>query len=208
VTYTYDSAGRVIKRTDGSGLCWTQGYESGSGRLDLRRIRKGPPSCNGAIHATFDLGYDRASNVTSRTETITGNAYGGTYTYAYDAADRLASVSGPAAFGSRTYTYDGASNRTSVQVGTGTPVTMTYDDAGLPVSSSDGTTYAHDEVGNLLSIDRPGGSSQDWLFAYGSWSQLTSAEHTPGSSDVAYTLDALDRVLSRTSGASTATYTY
>lgn len=137
VIYSYDNSGRVTQRTDGSGLCWQQSYELFTGRPDGRWIRQG---CGGTILATFDLGYDAASNVNSRAETITGNTFGGTYTYTYDAANRLSTATGPATFGSRTYGYDGASNRTSVQVGTGTPVTTTYDGAGLPVSSTDGTT--------------------------------------------------------------------
>jgi YD repeat-containing protein len=116
-------------------------------------------------------------------------------------------VTGPAAFGSRTYAFDGGGNRTSVQVGSGTPVTTAYDAAGLPVSSSDGTTYTHDPVGNLTSIDRTGGSN-DWFFTYSSWSALTKAARTPSGSDVVFVLDALDRVLSRTLGSTTATYTY
>ena len=120
----------------------------------------------------------------------------------------MSSSTGPAAFGSRTYTFDGASNRISVKVGSSTPVTTTYDAAGLPTSSSDGTTYSHDATGELTGIDRPGGSASDWRFSYSSWSQLTVAEHTPGSADVLYTTDALDRVLSRTSGGATASFTY
>lgn len=92
-------------------------------------------------------------------------------------------------------------------VNTDPAVTTTYDQAGLPVSSSDGTTYSHDQVGNLTAIDRTGGTN-DWLFTYSSWNKLTKAERSPGSSDVAYTLDALDRMLSRTASGSTADYTY
>lgn len=207
VAYTYDTAGRATKRTDASGLCWTQTYETGTGLPDLRRIRQNGSSCNGTILASADLGYNNAGSVTSRTETITGNSFGGAYTYTYDPAERLLTATGPAAFGSRTYAYDGAGNRTSIQVGTGTPVTTSYSDAGLPTSSSDGTTYSHDQVGNLTSIDWSG-TSNDWFFTYSSWSQLTKAARTPTGSDVTYALDALDRLLSRTSSGSTASYTY
>jgi RHS repeat-associated protein len=206
--YTYDSAGRITRRTDGGGVCTTQTYESGSGRADVRRIRKVGTGCNGTILATFDLGYDVASNVNSRAESITGNAFSGTYAYTYDAAGRMLTATGPAAFGSRTYTFDGAGNRTGVQIGTDPQLVTTYDDAGLPTSSSDGTTYAHDPAGELTGIDRPGGSAFDWWFSYGAWGQVTVAERTPGSSDVLYTTDALDRVLSRTSGGATASFTY
>jgi RHS repeat-associated protein len=65
----------------------------------------------------------------------------------------------------------------------------------------------HDPVGDLTAIDRSGGSN-DWFFSYSSWNQLTKAERSPGSGDVTYTLDALDRVLSRASTGATSQYTY
>lgn len=130
-------------------------------------------------------------------ETLTGNTFAGTYNYTYDEANTLKTVSGPAAFGSRTYGYDGGGNRTSVQVNANPAITTTYNAASLPVSSSDGTTYSHDQVGDLTAIDRTGGSN-DWFFTYSSWNQLTKAERSPGSADVTYTHDALDRVLSPT----------
>jgi len=209
VIYSYDTAGRVTKRTDGSGLCWTQTYEAETGRPDIRQIRQGGPSCTGATHATFDLGYDVASNVTSRAETITGNTYGGSYTYGFDGANRLTNVTGPAAFGSRTYGYDGGGNRTSVQVGTGNPVTTTYNAAGLPTTSSDNTSYTHDAIGELTKIDRTGGTANDWNFKYDSWGNLKSAARkTTGTPDVSFIVDALDRTLSRTAGTTVAAYTY
>ena len=207
VIYTYDTEGRVTKRTDGGNLCVTQSYESLTGRLDVRWIRAGGTSCNGAVHATFNLDYDLASNVTRRVETLTGNTFGGTYDYTYDGANRLDTVTGPAAFGNRNYDYDGGGNRTSVQVNADPAVTTIYDTAGVPVSSSDGTVYLHDAVGNLTAIDRTG-VTNDWFFTYSPWNQLTKAERVPGTSDVTYTLDALDRMLSRTSSGATADYAY
>jgi RHS repeat-associated protein len=207
VVYTYDTEGRVTKRTDGGKLCLTQTYEALTGRLDTRTIRGGATPCSGSIHASFNLDYDLASNVTRRVETLTGNTFAGTYDYTYDEANRLKTVAGPAAFGSRTYDYDGGGNRTSVQVNANPPLTTIYNAASLPVSSSDGTTYSHDQVGDLTAIDRSGGTN-DWFFSYSSWNQLTKAERSPGSADVTYTLDALDRVLSRASTGATSQYTY
>ncbi|MGH3116169.1 MAG: RHS repeat-associated core domain-containing protein, partial [Gaiellales bacterium] len=213
VTYTYDTAGRITKRTDGAGLCWTQTYEAATGRPDLRTIRVNGSSCNSTILGTFDLGYDPASNVTSRAETVkteTGvnNPDSGTWTYAYDGAGRMTSSTAPSTTAT-TYAYDGAGNRTSVQVGAQSAVTTTYDGAGLPTSSSDGTTYAHDAVGELTQIDKAGGTASDWNFVYDSWGNLKSAAHqSTGTPDVSYTVDALDRVLSRTAGGATTSFTY
>jgi RHS repeat-associated protein len=190
-------------------LCRTQSYEAETGRPDVRQIRQGGPACTGAIQATFDLGYDEASNVTTRAETISGNSYGGTYTYGYDGANRLTNVTGPALFGSRTYGYDGGGNRTSVQIGTGNPVTTTYNGAGLPTASSDNTSYTHVAIGDLTKIDRTGGTANDWNFKYDSWGNLKSAARkTTGTPDVSFIVDALDRTFSRTAGTTTAAYTY
>jgi hypothetical protein len=76
-------------------------------------------------------------------------ANSGTWTYLYDAANRMTSATGPGSIGTTTYGYDGAGNRTSVQVGSNPAVTTAYDGAGLPVSSSDGTTYTHAETPGL-----------------------------------------------------------
>jgi RHS repeat-associated protein len=215
VTYTYDTAGRITKRTDGAGLCWTQTYETGTGRPDKRTIRVNGSSCSSTILGTFDLGYDISSNVTSRAETVTtetgaNNADSGTWTYAYDAANRMSSSTTPAPSSTvTTYGYDGAGNRTSVKVGSGSPVTTDYDAAGVPTSSSDGTTYMHDAIGELTQIDRAGGTANDWNLVYDSWGNTKSAAHEPtGTPDVSYTLDALDRVLSRTAGGTSTSYTY
>ncbi len=215
VTYTYDTAGRTTKRTDGAGLCWTQTYETGTGRPDKRTIRVNGSSCSSTILGTFDLGYDLASNVVSRAETVTtetggNNADSGTWTYAYDAANRMISSTAPAPASTvTTYGYDGAGNRTSVQVDSGTPVTTDYDAAGLPTFSSDGTTYTHDSIGELTQIDQAGGSANDWNLVYDSWGNTKSAAHeATGTPDVSYTLDALDRVLSRAAGGTNTSYTY
>ncbi|MGH2649645.1 MAG: RHS repeat-associated core domain-containing protein [Actinomycetota bacterium] len=215
VTYTYDTAGRATKRTDGAGLCWTQTYETGTGRVDKRTIRVNGSSCSSTILGTFDLGYDLASNVTSRAETVTtetgaNNPDSGTWTYAYDAANRMISSTAPPPSSTvTTYGYDGAGNRTSVKVGSGSPVTTDHDAAGLPTSSSDGTTYTHDALGELTQIDRGGGTANDWHVIYDSWGNTRSAAHEPtGTPDVSYTVDALDRVLSRTAGGTSISYTY
>jgi RHS repeat-associated protein len=207
VTYGYDSAGRVSSRTDPAGLTWTRTYESGTGRLDTQTIVKAATTLG-----SFNLGYDQASNVTTRAETVktetgSNNADSGTWTYGYDAANRMTSSTAPSTTVT-TYGYDGAGNRTSVKVGTANPVTTTYDLAGLPTSSSDNTSYTHDAIGELTKIDKQGGTANDWNLVYSSWAVLKTAAHkTTGTPDVAYTTDALDRVLSRVAS-STTSYTY
>jgi YD repeat-containing protein len=104
VIYTYDAEGRITRRTDGGNLCTTQTYEPLTGRVDIRTIKGSGTSCVGSTRVSVNLDYDQASNISRRVQTVTGNAYGGTYDYTYDEAGRLETVVGPAAFGSRTYT--------------------------------------------------------------------------------------------------------
>ncbi|MGH3118937.1 MAG: RHS repeat-associated core domain-containing protein, partial [Gaiellales bacterium] len=182
-------------------------YQSGTGRLITQTVVKA-----GTTLGSFNLGYDQASNVTSREERVkseTGpdNADSGIWTYGYDAANRMISSTAPSTIVT-TYGYDGAGNRTSVKVGAANPVTTSYDLAGLPTSSSDNTSYTHDAIGELTKIDKTGGTANDWNLVYSSWGVLKTAAHkTTGTPDVSYTADALDRVLSRVAGSTTA-YTY
>ena len=53
-----------------------------------------------------------------------------------------------------------------------------------------------------------GGTANDWNLTYDSWGNTKSAAHEPTGTDVSYTLDALDRVLSRTAGGTSTSYTY
>ncbi len=77
-----------------------------------------------------------------------------------------------------------------MKVGSGTALTTTYDVAGLPTSSSDGTVYTHDALGELTKIDRTGGTTNDWNYTYDTWGGIKKAAHTPSGSDMTYTLDA------------------
>jgi YD repeat-containing protein len=95
-------------------------------------------------------------------------------------------------------------------------LTTTYDAAGLPTSASDtatgeSLTYAHDGVGNLTGIDSSVGTN-DWTYAYDPYSRLTCAVQgsscASGSSRVLYTMDALDRALTRAKGSDVTSLTY
>ncbi len=95
-------------------------------------------------------------------------------------------------------------------------LTTTYDTAGLPTSASDAATgesltYTHDAVGNLKQIDSSI-ASNDWTFTYDPYSRLTCAVQgstcASGAGRVLFTLDALDRALSRAKDAATTSFTY
>jgi RHS repeat-associated protein len=160
--------------------------------------------------------------VTSKASSVFSNPANGTWGYTYDGASRLVQATGPNASGAATtydYAYDGAGNRIVDKETTGAVVrnlTTTYDAAGLPTSASDtatgeSLTYAHDEVGNLTGIDSSIGTN-DWTYAYDPYARLTCAVQgsscASGSSRVLYTMDALDRALTRTKGSSVTSLTY
>jgi YD repeat-containing protein len=142
--------------------------------------------------------------------------------YTYDGASRLVQATGPNASGAATtydYAYDGAGNRIVDKETTGAVVrnlTTTYDAAGLPTSATDAATgetltYAHDQIGNLTGIDSSAGTN-DWTYDYDPYSRLTCAVQgsscASGSSRVLFTMDALDRALTRTKGSSVTSLTY
>jgi RHS repeat-associated protein len=220
-TYTYDSAkGRLTTRTDAqANLRWERTYEAATGRVDTQLIKN---HASGATLGSFDLGYDLASNVTSKASTVFSNPANGTWGYTYDGASRLIQATGPNATGAATtydYAYDGGGNRILDRQTTGSVVrnvTTTYDAAGLPTSGSDAATgetvtYAHDAIGDLTSVDSSI-AANDWTYAYDPYSRLTCAVQATscasGSSRVLFTMDAFDRALTRTKGSASTSFTY
>jgi len=197
IDYGYDSAGRVTTRTDpGPGLSWSRTYSPDTGRVDTQSVTQGSSTLLSA-----NLGYDKAGNVTSRTQSVNGADQ--SWSYTYDPASRLETATKGS--DTWTYAYDGAGNRSSVKLNSQAPVTTYYDSAGNPVSSSEGTTYSTDPLGNLTGVDAPG-SSNDLSFTYDTYSRQKTA--TAGGSSITYALDGLSRVVSRTKGSATTTYAY
>ncbi len=196
-TYWYDTGGRVSSRADPAGLTWRRTYDRSGSVAD--QIISGPA---GEV-ASFALTYDPAGDVIQKVQNVAGAPAGenGTWTYQYDGANRLASATNPGGVGTG-YAYDGAGNRVSIKVGSEPAVITTYNGAGLPVSSSDGMTYAHDEAGSLTGETGPG---PDWVYGYDAWGRMTSAQ---GGSTISYIYDSLSRLTERVSGSTTTTYSY
>ena len=211
-TWGYDSAGRMSTRVDDQAdLAWTRTYEANTGRVDTETIEKDSTS---ATLAAFDLGYDKASNVTSKDSEVLSNPSNGSWTYSYDAAGRMTEADGPDATGTATtwtYGWDGASNRISVQIDSNTPVETTYNGAGDPVSDTDGNDFTTDGVGNLVAMENTSDPSKNWTYDYDPFSRLVCAENDTscsGSGAITFALDALDRAVSRTKDSTTTTYRY
>lgn len=202
------STGRVRTRTDAqTGVVWTRTYEADTGRPDTQSVVR-----SGSELSYTDLSYDDAGNVATRTQRVGGSPSGtqATWTYGYDLAGRMTDASGYAmssggSYSAKSYSfaYDGMGNRTSVTED-GSAITTTFDDAGNPVSSSDGTTYQVDGAGELTGIDRPG-SSNDWSYTFDAFGRATQAA---GSSSITYKYDALNRTYKRKVGTQTTTNLY
>jgi YD repeat-containing protein len=96
-TYSYDPAGRVTGRDDGSssnGLRWTRSYDP-SGALKSQTITSGNGAANTPTLASDTYaGFDVEGNVTSESKSVTqpGGTSGlvnGTWNYTDDIANRL-----------------------------------------------------------------------------------------------------------------------
>ena len=136
--------------------------------------------------ALYDWTYNRAGQVLTEASTITGDPTNGTRTTAYDPLGRL---TGSTIAGTTTsYGWAAVPNRTSVQVGTGSPVTTTYDNANRPTIDSAGGTYTSSDDGALTT--RPVQRLES--DALGRLSSVRPA--TGASTTAAYTYDPLDRL--------------
>jgi RHS repeat-associated protein len=226
-TYTYDAAGRVTKRSDGT-LTIDRTYEAETGRVDTQHVWKTGSSPVRSF-AWFNLGYDEAGNVTSRTErlwaggstvttppleTRTSDTGTGPWTYSYDGAGRMLSAVGPNPGGVNktwSYTYDGQGNRLTETDGT-TTETWTTDNQGwfktLDVSggtADDATyTFAPDGALDLVDVGTAGISvAGDLDLGYDSWGHTTTAQ-VQGTT-VTNGIDALGRTVTRQEGSGTVT---
>ncbi len=213
-TYSYDSAGRLSGRVDTqASLTWTRGYDPNTGLVNSQTIIKtGTQTTLGS----FTLGYNPAGDVTSKTSTVGSNAANGTWAYTYDAMRRMTQATGPNATGVQTttlYGYDGASDRITTKVGTAAIVTTSYDAAGYPTTATDATTYTLDKIGDLLKVDKSG-TFGDETYGYDAYARLVCAKMATTTtcantaSPVTWSLDTLDRAVTRTALSGTTTYFY
>jgi RHS repeat-associated protein len=131
--------------------------------------------------------------------TISGDTANGTTAFAYDALDRLTTYTPPTVISPQTYTWNGQPDRASIQTGTGTPLTVTFDAAGRPTSDSSSGTYSSDGQGRITAV--PGKT-----MTYDALGRLTQV--VGGSSTANYTYDALDRLRTINVGSATNRFRY
>jgi RHS repeat-associated protein/uncharacterized repeat protein (TIGR01451 family) len=195
-TLTYDSSGRLVSITDGSGAtvnlqsdpgAQTQTFTDPTGMVTL-------------------LVYDNAGDVITRSDTADGVTF--TRHYTYDSSGHVLTSSDPLGRTS-TATYDGSGNLLSITGPTGAVQSFTYNSAGQPLTATDAlgntTRYAYDSAQRITSITDPlGGVSAYAYDAAGNRSQETDARGAV----IAYTYDSSGRLVSRTDPAGAAHYGY
>jgi RHS repeat-associated protein len=188
------ATGLLASRTDATGSTTTFGYDEDG---NLTRVTDG----NGHFQTTAYDAWDRVTSLTDatgKTRTFTYDSDGNietlvdrngqTTTFDYDANGRLITKTVPGA-GTTTYTYDGFGRRLT-EVNDTARITYTYDDADRVVSVTTaptvpGTlptatiTYQRDPVGNVTSVQGPGGTT---TYGYDAASQLTSITDPAGGS--------------------------
>jgi RHS repeat-associated protein len=145
-TYSYDSLGNLLSRTDPDGGIWSATYDS-QGNLT---------STTDPTGAKSTLAYGTDAQPTSITDPA-----GATATYAYDVNGNLTSTTNPLG-ATTTYTYNSLGEPLTTTDAQGHTSSSTYDGAGRQTSTTDpdghSTSYTYDGNGNLLSTTNPDGS--------------------------------------------------
>ena len=215
-TYTYDPAGNIETKTDGSGVT-TYSYDADNRTVGIS-YSDAPSGMSTPTAVTYSYDGDG-----SRTEMTDGT---GTTTYAYNSLEELDSVEDGDS-NTVTYGYDDDGNRTCLSYpnedshncadddsGTGI-VTYSYDGAGEPVSMTDWlgntTSFSYDPDGNLTTTILPDGTYTIVGEAYDAADTLndTSVDTAGTETDLAsLTRNADDLIASTTPDPDDSTTTY
>ncbi len=203
-SYGYNNDGQVTSMSDPAGLTTSYGYDSANRLI----TQSSAPTAGGAAVLSFGVSYNLLGRETALTQAFPavsgagGNATGA-WAYTYAPGGELTSStytpSGGSAQPTTSYGYDGAGNRTSVQVGSGSPTVTSYDQADRPATVG-GTAYTWDDQNRLRAV----GSSRS--YQYDAWGRMTSA--TVGSTTATYLYDALGRAQSSTTSGVTTGFIY
>jgi RHS repeat-associated protein len=183
-TWTYRADGQPLMAGAPNGN-WTEHTYDALGRLTGKDTDTSNTT-GGTDRAVYAWTHNRAGQILSEASTITGDASNGTVTYTYDPLERL---TGSTLSGTTTgYGWDTVPNRTSVQVGAGTPATTTYDAANRPSGGANpSAAYSSDDDGRLTAA--PG-----FQYSWDDLGRLTQVRNGGGTVLATYTYDPLDRL--------------
>ena len=169
ITYTYDTKGNPLSRTDENGNTTTYTYDSNGNVLTVTA----PISPTNSATTTYT--YNSFGEVLTATDPM-----GFVTTNTYDSSGNLLSVTTPApgngAAASVThFAYNSLGQLTTITDPLGHPTTLTYTTAGLIQTITDAqsnvTTYAYDTRGDRTSVTDA--NNKQTTFTYDSMSRLT-----------------------------------
>jgi RHS repeat-associated protein len=191
-SYTYDGAGNPLTVTNALGHVTSYAYDSAGNRITE----------TDAAGRITRMSYDANRRLTSRTKPT-----GETETFAYDLAGNLLEHQD---FRGQSiqYEYDARNRlvRKIPQGGVATQYTYTATDKIARIDDPNGgvTTYGYDVLDRVTSIVYPSGDTLTYTYdAIGNRLSVAGPQGT-----TAYTYDALNRMISATTGGQTTTYTY
>jgi len=196
-TFSYRADGQRATQGDPSGATTTFGYDK-LGRMTDKDVADA--NCTSSVCGTLDYTYNRAGQrLTEAQDTMGTPGTDGTATFTYDKIGRITGYDSPLGGTStdQAYGWQKVPNRDSLTIGTGAPVTTTYDDADRPTS----TGFTHDADGRMTA--RTGRQ-----FVWDSLGRLTTVKTSGGTTISAYTYDALDRLREVTRSGTTLRFRY
>jgi RHS repeat-associated protein len=169
ISYTYDSSGRVLSRTDENGNTTTYTYDA-NGNVATVTV---PISSGHTAMTTFT--YNSFGEVLTAIDPL-----GFVTTNTYDANGNLLSVTTPlpgngASASTTRFAYNSLGELTSITDPLGNSTSLTYTPAGLVQTITDAqsnvTTYAYDSRGNRTSVTDA--NNKQTVFTYDAMSRLT-----------------------------------
>lgn len=214
-TYAFDSLSRLISTAQANGISISVPTTGGYSGLD--QLLEKDAKVSGTTFASWVNSYDVAGNPLSEAVTLPNDTLAGTTTFQYDTLQQLSYVNGPGQ-GQITYLYDPAHNRSCMAAGPATNcapnsggVLYSYQanngitSAATQTSGQTPIAYATDQDGNQTSALTNAGISVTLKFD--SLNRLEQDIPTSGPT-VTFAYDALGRLVTRSDGTTTVTFTY
>ncbi|HYI11821.1 MAG TPA: RHS repeat-associated core domain-containing protein [Thermoanaerobaculia bacterium] len=233
--FEYDAKGQMTRATDAAAAVTSFAYDAHGNMVSFTAPGKAAEAATfdvigNLLTATDGRGsvsrfvYDNARRVTSSTNPangVTARQYdatgnltsltlpnGAIYKFEYDAFSRMTRIVNPLNQSS-SYTYDRHDNVTSATDATGRAINFDYDPLDRPTqkrTSEETVRYTYDPAGNLLSATN---SHSDVTFTVDALNRVLTTAATPQNVTITYTYDKAGRIASINDGSGgTITYGY